>query len=307
MITILMATYQGEKYLREQLDSILNQTEQDWRLEICDDGSKDATVAIAEEYAARYPEKIVVHRNEENRGSTKNFLAMLVAAEGDYIMFADQDDIWHADKLQRTLHRMKQLERRYGKTVPALVCTDAVVVDEQGGLLQPSFTQLQHFDMRRRTLPHLLMENLCIGCTTMLNRALVKLVDTLPEQARYHDWWVALIAAAFGHISYLAVPTLDYRQHGNNVVGTQDFAAYVKQRVSKLSEMKNVLAATYAQAEEFLALYGEHPGLSAGHQRELAGFLALRDAGVLKRRLLWLRGGYFKSRLVRNLGLLIVM
>ena len=153
------------------MDSILAQTEADWRLVICDDGSKDATPEIVEGYVKRYPQKIKFCRNAVNLGSTKNFLTMLAGTESEYVMFADQDDIWHQDKLARTKHRIKQLEQRYGITVPALVCTDAAVVDEEAKLLQPSFTRVQHFDMKQRRLPHLLMENLCIGCTMMIFRS----------------------------------------------------------------------------------------------------------------------------------------
>lgn len=307
MITILMATYQGEKYIREQLDSILAQTERNWRLVIWDDGSQDGTVQIAEEYAARYPEKITVRQNAENLGSTKNFLSMLMTYESEYFMFADQDDIWHEDKLAQTKYRMRQMEKRYGKETPALVCTDAAVVDREANPLQPSFTRVQHFDMRCRSLPHLLMENLCIGCTMMLNQALADKIKVLPEHARFHDWWVALVAAAFGHISYLPLATLDYRQHGKNVVGTQSFGDYVKNRLLDGKAMKEALKATFAQAEEFYEIYGAHPDLDGEHLTELEGFLRLQRMDMISKRFYWLCGGYFKSGLIRNLGLFITL
>lgn len=307
MITILMAAYQGEAYIREQLDSILAQEEIDWRLVIWDDGSQDATPEILEEYAACYPQQITVRRNPKNLGSTKNFLSMLMAYDSEYYMFADQDDIWHPDKLTRTKRRMLQMEKRYGKETPALVCTDAAVVDREAKPLQPSFTRVQHFDMKQRSLPHLLMENLCIGCTMMMNRALAALITELPEKARFHDWWVALAAAAFGNISYLDVPTLDYRQHGHNVVGTQDFTSYVKGRLKDVKAMKAALEATFAQAEEFLSIYGDHPKLSGERLSELSSFVRLPQMGLAERRLRTLRGGYVKSGLVRNLGLMLIL
>lgn len=307
MITILMAAYQGEKYIREQLDSILAQVERDWRLVIWDDGSQDATPVILAEYASRHPKRILIQRNPENLGSTKNFLSMLMAYESDYYMFADQDDIWHPDKLTRTKRRMKQMEQRYGKEMPALVCTDAAVVDAEAKLLQPSFVKVQHFDMKQRSLPHLLMENLCIGCTMMMNRALAELVTELPERARFHDWWMALVAAAFGHISYLAVPTLDYRQHGNNVVGTQSFGDYARNRLMDVKVMKERLAATYAQAEEFYRIYGAHPQLSGERLVELEGFLKLKHTDFISKRIRLLLGGYWKSGLLRNIGLFVTI
>lgn len=121
----------------------------------------------------------------------------------------------------------------------------------------PVFFGLSHFDMGKRTLPHLLMENMVIGCTSMMNAALARLVEKVPENARYHDWWMALLAAAFGHTSYLPVATMDYRQHGRNVVGAQHFGSYVKRRMGALSEQKATLQANYRQAEEFYELYQE--------------------------------------------------
>ena len=264
-IVILMATYQGENYLEEQLDSIVAQDYPYWELMVCDDGSTDRTMEILQAYQKRYAGRITVCQNKENLGGTKNFLTLLKEGakmgrarekEGvrTYFMFSDQDDFWHRDKLSCTLSRMKQVEARYGRKLPALVFTDARVVDGGRKEIAPSFFALQHFNLCRRTLPHLLMENMVIGCTSMMNAALADLMQEIPEHARYHDWWMALLAAAAGHTSYLPKATLDYRQHGNNVVGTRDFAAYVKQRACALSGLKDSLLANYCQAEEFYGI-----------------------------------------------------
>lgn len=315
-IVILMATYQGEKYLEEQLRSITEQDYPDWELVVRDDGSSDRTLLLLSAYANRYPDRITVRRGEENLGGTKNFLTLLrdaavraesAAAKGErtYFMFSDQDDFWHPDKLRLTLFRMKQLEARYGADVPALVFTDARVVDEGRRELAPSFYGLQHFNLKKRTLPHLLMENMVIGCTAMMNAALAGLVERLPEHARYHDWWMALLAAAFGHTSYLPVATLDYRQHGNNVVGAQGFGRYAGRRAAALLAQRKTLRANYRQAKEFFELYGGRlPGHPAG---QLAAFLALPDENFIARRVDALRGGYLKSGLVRNIGLFMIL
>lgn len=315
-IVILMATFQGEKYLEEQLRSITEQDYPDWELIVRDDGSSDRTLLLLSAYANRYPNRITIRRGEENIGGTRNFLMLLrdaaVRAENHpaaggrtYFMFSDQDDHWHPDKLRLTLSRMKQLEARYGADVPALVFTDARVVDEGMKELAPSFYGLQHFILKKRTLPHLLMENMVIGCTSMMNAALAGLVERLPEHARYHDWWMALLAAALGHTSYLPVATTDYRQHGNNVVGAVGFCRYVRQRALSLFGQRKTLRANYRQAEEFCEMYGkrlpEHPA------KQLAAFLALPDENLIARRVHALSGGYLKSGLLRNIGLFMIL
>lgn len=321
-IVILMATYQGEKYLEEQLKSIVAQDFPNWQLIVRDDGSTDGTLLLLSAYANRYPDRITVFRNETNLGGTKNFLTLLKDAAREYgaggelpaakqredavyFMFSDQDDYWHEDKLRLTLARMKQVEERYGADMPALVFTDARVTDEKRKELAPSFFSLQHFNMKKRTLPHLLMENMVIGCTTMMNAALAGMAEAVPQHARYHDWWMALLAASAGHTSFLPQATLDYRQHGNNVVGSESFGGYVKRRVSTLFLQRDTLRANYAQAEELLELYYEK--LPEYAKEQIAGFLALREQNVIKRRVSALRGGYLKSGIVRNAGLFLIL
>lgn len=315
-IVILMATYQGEKYLQAQIESIIAQDYPHWELSIRDDGSSDQTLLLLSAYANRYPDQIIVHKGKENLGGTKNFLVLLrdaAAREANrkredgrtYFMFSDQDDVWHPDKLRLTLSRMKQLEMRYGADVPGLVFTDARVVDEGLAELAPSFFRLQHFHVGKRTLPHLLMENMVIGCTSMINASLAGLVEQIPEQARYHDWWMALLAAAFGHTSYLPVATIDYRQHGKNVVGTENFCHYVKRRTGSLLAQKETLRANYRQAGEFSQMYAGK--LAARPAAQLSNFLALPEKNFFHRRVDALRGGYLKSGIARNTGLFLVL
>lgn len=321
-IVILMATYQGENYLEEQLKSIVAQDYPHWHLFVRDDGSTDGTLWLLSLYAHRYPERITVCCNEANMGGTKNFLTLLQeAARQDvipqwgaapqkdggrtYFMFCDQDDSWHPDKLRLTLARMKQLEARYGADVPALVFTDARVVDGKMAELAPSFFKLSRYNMKKRTLPHLLMENMVIGCTSMMNAALAGLVERVPKNARYHDWWMALLAASFGHTSYLPAATMDYRQHGNNVVGAEHFGNYVKRRMGTLSGQKATLCANYRQAEEFYELYKEKLPERAAAQ--LKTFLSLPEKNLFRRRMDAMCGGYLKSGIARNIGLFLIL
>lgn len=335
-VVILMAAYQGEAFLREQLESILAQDYPDWKLVVRDDGSTDGTLPLIMEYSGRYPDKIYVSPGGGRQGAARNFLTLLHSCvygqetgmdmpgsctgramaghaakdsrdvQGQvYYMFADQDDVWHTDKISRTLKSMKRLEGKYGNNSPAMVFTDAAVVDENLHMIAPSFFAMQRLEVRKRGFAHLLVENLCIGCTMMMNRALAVQLKQVPWHARYHDWWMALMAVSMGHTSYLAKATMDYRQHGSNAVGSDTFASYVKKRCRSIMGQKASLAANYKQAEEFYRLYGA--GLSRQCRQQLGQFMMLRHMKPVKRRITAFKGGYLKSGLVRNVGLLLVL
>jgi len=328
-IHIILATYNGEIYLRRQLDSIL-QSYEDFCLHIFDDGSSDATVEILQEYQTMCPSRIKVSVNEQNLGCTRNFLNGLktvyeevkekeattlsaVQADGtgrkvasrNYFMFCDQDDIWYPEKLSITQKAMRKLEKKYGFDVPFLVFTDAVVTGANGEEIAPSFIAQNKLNPYAVSTERILTENKCIGCTSMMNEKLVQLLTEVPEQARYHDWWMALLATSFGRMSYLKRTTLSYCQHGNNVVGVQKFTFYVRQRLFSLKKQKEMLLATQQQAAEFLAIYGEV--LTEEKTKVIETFATLSEQSFIRRRINVLKYGFFKTGLVRNIGLLLII
>jgi glycosyltransferase involved in cell wall biosynthesis len=302
-----MATYNGEKYVREQIDSILASNYQDLELYIYDDGSVDNTVSVLHEYEGQYPNKVHVYRNEVNQGHLMNFMHALSASTADYVMFSDQDDVWNANKSAITLKRMKHMEAQLGKEIPLAVFTDAVVVDQDLNVINRSFFCSGHLNPYRTDLPHLLMENKLIGCTVMVNAALrrVLLSRPLPHKARFHDWWIALIAASCGKIGFIREGTLLYRQHGGNVVGDTGFAHYVKNRLTGLQRQREALEALYQQAEEFLELYEDI--LSEKNKGIIRNFAALPEKNFIERRITILHYGFLKTGILRNIGLLIII
>ncbi|MBP5159931.1 MAG: glycosyltransferase family 2 protein [Lachnospiraceae bacterium] len=323
-VNIAMATYNGSAYLREQLDSILSSTYTDWSLAIFDDMSTDDTVSIAREYAGKYPERIFVYEAAENKGSTVNFLeglkkmyrhSMTNEASEDrtsfssnrakYFMFADQDDVWLKDKIEITLQRMKSMEKKFGRDVPALCYTDAVVVDSNLHFMRKSFHSTSHLKTRKNDLAHLLMENKCMGCTMMMNAALVELLDEIPLQARYHDWWMVLLAAAFGKVRAFDEQTLLYRQHGDNQVGSTGFVSYIFSRLTSVRRQREKLRQSFAQAEALLELYGDR--MDFEKRRIVREFARLDSYGFIRRRRLLLKNRYFKSGLLRNIGLFLII
>lgn len=306
MIDILMALYNGERYLAEQIDSILGQSITEWRLVLVDDCSKDRTPEIAQEYARRYPGKIAFYRREQNLGSAqKSFFDMLQYSTAEYIMTSDQDDCWLPDKLKVTLEKMKELEAVHGNGVPLLVHTDLRVVDAELHTIHESMFRAQNLDSRRDTLPQLLAQNIVSGCTEMFNRALADRVRQIPQHAVMHDWWYALVAGAFGAVGFVNQPTILYRQHGGNEVGAKDVRSvqYTVERANDPVGARRSLILTYRQAAEFLEIYG---GQLAPRGKELvSAYAGLRSAGKWKKIHTLFRYGFWKKGLCRKLGQIV--
>lgn len=307
MVTIVMSAYNGEKYIREQIDSLLASTYQDFEILITDDMSKDSTVNILKEYEAKHPDKIHVFQNEKNMGYILNFLTGICRTTSEYIMLCDQDDVWKPDKIEKTLNRLKKIEEKYGKTVPNAVFSDAVVVDQNLNTINQSFFESGHLKPLNTDLSHILMENKLIGCTVMINAALRKILQEhdLPQKAKLHDWWIALIAATFGNISFINEGLLLYRQHGSNAVGDTGFAAYFKTRITSLRKQKESLLVLQNQAGEFLKLYGSM--MSDDKKIIIQRFARLNQMNCINRRIVIMREGYLKSGIVRNFGLMLIV
>lgn len=278
MIAILMATYNGEKYLAEQIASILRQTEQDFTLHIRDDASTDGTLAIAQRFAASHPGKISVYANDANTGSSKaNFMRMIAETQDDYVMLCDQDDVWLDTKVADTLRCMRALEAEHGRDVPLLVHTDLRVVDADLREVAPSLFESTGVHYQRRAPHEIIVQNNGAGCTMLYNRALAaRLAGVSGDGCAMHDWWVMLAASVFGHIGVLKEGTILYRQHGENVVGAKDTRSlrYLL-RVVGPGPMRENLAATYRQAAAFLAAYGD--AMTPEVRGLFTGYAALGD------------------------------
>lgn len=306
MVSIVMATYNGEKYLEDQIDSILSSTYKDYELYIVDDGSQDATMEILGRYEKKYPDKVHIQQNKSNLGVTLNFLNAIIKTSSDYIMLCDQDDVWKKDKIAKTLKKTRQMEAQFGKDLPIAVFTDANVVDSNLKLIDESFFKSGRLNPSLIDLPHLLMENKLIGCTVMINQALRKALQsyTLPKRARFHDGWIGLIAASMGKIGFINEPTLLYRQHEANVVGNRNFLSYILSRVGNIKGQKNALRSLYIQAEEFASLY--HDIIDSSKLEIILRFSKLDQEGFVNKRITIMRCGYLKTGFIRNVGLMII-
>lgn len=221
LIEIILGTYNGEFYVREQLISLLAQDYPNFKILIGDDASTDTTPAILEEFKEKYPEKIDLVLFKDNVGIIKNFSRLLELSEAPYLMFADQDDVWFKDKISKTWEVMSRLVDKWGDEKPLLVHTDATVVDEDLKVLVKSNWKHQSLSTRKgQKLEYELVQNWMQGCTMLFNRALCDLATPIPMEAFVHDYWFALVAMALGHTDFLNESTLYYRQHGSNRFGS---------------------------------------------------------------------------------------
>lgn len=223
-IDIMLATYNGERYLGAQIDSIIAQTHHNWRLLVHDDGSTDSTRSILRDYADQFPGRIIIIEIPAERlGACQNFAWLLSCAEAEYIAFADQDDVWLPNKVEKLVTALKALEAVHGRGVPLLAHCAMEVVGPDLGRLHPSFHEFAKLDpLGGAKLNRMLVQNVVAGCAMMVNSNLARRALPIPPRAIMHDWWLALIAAARGHITFVDEPMVVYRQHGSNHSGTPD-------------------------------------------------------------------------------------
>jgi len=222
-IDILLTTYNGQAYLKEQIDSILAQSNQDWRLTIRDDGSSDNSVSIVEKYAAEYPDKIkLIIDSDGNLGANLNFGRLLEQANAGYIMFSDQDDVWLPNKIELTLNVMKATEQIYPDK-PVLIHTDLKVVDSDLNIIADSMWSYQKLSPEiGDDLSKIMAQNVVTGCTMMINRKASDVSTPIPAEAIMYDWWIAMNVARYGKIVYLSAPSILYRQHSDNRIGAKE-------------------------------------------------------------------------------------
>lgn len=214
-IDILMATYNGEKFLSEQLDSIVNQTYCDWKLYIHDDGSSDATVSIIQRYVSKYPDQITfINDGIKTGGAKNNFTYLMSFSYSQYITFCDQDDIWLPYKLETIISLLRRND---------LVISDVIIVNELNHVLNDSFYQINH---SKKGFLNNLVHNSYIGCAMAFNRKLYDKAMPIPKNIPMHDWWVGLIGEAFGTVIFTDKKLMYYRRHCTNASQTGEESQY---------------------------------------------------------------------------------
>ena len=233
-IDILLTTYNGEKYLKEQIDSILKQTYTNFRLLISDDCSKDSTIKILKEYEQK-DNRIKVFLQEKNLGYVKNFEFLLTKVENEIYALSDQDDVWNNDKVEKTYKKLKEEDAD-------LVFTDLEIVNEKLETINSSFNDYMFLSRKIKKyykdyrLQYLY--NCITGCTLMSKKKYLEKIIPIPMDSKYviHDTWIGLIVALNGKIAYLDEATIKYRQHGNNQVGSN----HTSHKYTKLNQVREL-------------------------------------------------------------------
>lgn len=303
-----MATYNGENFIRQQIESIINQSYQDFMIYICDDCSTDNTVSIINEFHQKYPDKICFEKTKQNTGAAKiNFINMMLKYKADYVMLSDQDDIWLTNKIELTMKKMQDAELNFGKETPILIHTDLAVVNTQLEMINHSYRKMIDVDYSRKALKQALVQNIVTGCTVMYNKSLSNLLNSVPSNMCMHDWWLFLIASAFGKIESLEEATVLYRQHFSNSVGAID-AKNSKYRISRLlnnKQYKQDMIATYIQASSF---YSEFCTKMSEQQLSLVKeYINIPSLSWIMRVITTLRLGTLKKGVLRNIANFILM
>ena len=290
-VTILMSTYNGERFLAEQIESIRQQTHTDWQLLIRDDGSKDRTREIIQDFCQKDNRiRFVNPDSVENVGVIKSFFHLLKYQTSDFYLFSDQDDVWLPEKIELQLKEAG----KYDNTLPLLVYMDLKVVDQELNIVHESMIQTQS-DHANTELLQELTENTVTGGVSMINQALA---DLWTGQEEYdllmHDWYLALLATALGKLIYIDQPGELYRQHASNVLGARTLRKRVKNWVRPhilFAKYWKLIKDSQAQASNLLDL-----PLSDENRELVENFVTIMDVPFRERWRRLRKYGYRKNR-----------
>lgn len=300
-VTILMATFNGAKYVAEQLDSILVQTHQDWALIIRDDLSTDQTPSILQKYADADSRIKILSGKGQHGSATLNFSALFDYAykhPAPYVMFADQDDIWHKNKIEHSLQFIQAQEQSAPASQPILVYGALEYVDTQANVIPQELKMPEALDINM-----LLTENHAYGCTMMLNRALVEQVIRIPESAENHDYWIALVACALGKAVLNPEKLISYRQHLNNASGNvhrNRFSSRFNRYVKRVDFLLPVFVKNYRMTTAF---YRQYKGsLDEDIKQLISGYIQAYKSDILSLMIFMARNNFRKLGRMQTLA-----
>ena len=291
-----MSTYNGQCYLAEQLNSISAQTHQNWELWVSDDGSDDDTSNILEEYQTRYGKNRVFIYSGPQKGVSANFLSLVcnTKAVGEYFAFSDQDDIWAPNKLQHAIECLKTIPNK----IPALYCARTKLINQVGAVIgsSPLFKKEPIF-------LNALVQNVAGGNTMLFNKATLNLLRAAGENVNVviYDWWVyLLVTGAGGEVFYDAFQTLYYRQHQNNLIGSNDSWRDRYKRVFMLFKGRF----KQYNAINIQALLSIQHLLTKDNKMVLNKFIAAREKALFSRLKTIYNAGIYKQTFLGNIGLI---
>lgn len=214
-IDILMATYNGEKYLVEQLDSIINQTYHNWNLLIRDDNSTDKTLEIIQNYHKKDKRIKILKDNKGNLGIVRNFEELLKSSESEFIMFSDQDDIWVENKLDMYLKMIEKIKNK-----GFMIHSDAILFDKnKSNILKDTFISKKAIN---RGLENVFFNYFVQGATILISKEIKNFILPFPKEVYLHDRYIHLISELFFERIFVNKALIYYRQHGDNQIGAKN-------------------------------------------------------------------------------------
>lgn len=294
-VAIILAVKDGAEFLQEQLQSYSSQTHQNWSLHMSDDGSRDDSFKLVQAFAQRVPQTVTLRPGPE-KGPCRNFLSLLQAAniDADYFAFSDQDDIWHARKLERALNALQSID---GDSA-SLYCSRTELIDDRGQHIgySPAFTKPPGFR-------NALVQNIGGGNTMVFNRRARELLMKLGDQeAVAHDWLTYIvISATGGTVVYDPHPSVRYRQHAENFVGSN-----LSMR-AKMTRMGMLLQGQWRSwnSANLKILENLGPNIAKTNAETLSNFVKLRSETRLPQRMRYLwKSGVYRQTFVGNVALL---
>ncbi len=306
-ISVALCTYNGAKYLPQQLGSLKKQHTLPTELIVSDDGSTDLTVEMVEEFKREAPFALRLSINSERLGVVKNFSRAVSLCRGRYIALCDQDDIWLSPRLSTTLEKMKTAEKQYGADRPIMVHTDLSVINARGKHLAPSYYAMRRLKpVENGSLKTLVMQNVVTGCSVLINRPLADLALPFPPTVVMHDWWLALVAAAAGKLIYDPYATVLYRQHDDNVMGAiKYFSLFSINKIFNIESLEKDLARRVDQALTLKKILNKNLDLKAADELDelasLASHVGFRASHTA------LRSGFRQTDPLRSLVFLTLL
>ena len=212
-VSVAMATFNGEKYIKNQIFSILNQSHKVDEIIIVDDSSTDNTIKIIKSIQCHFS-NITLIENKLNIGPILSFKLAISNCKNDYVLLSDQDDIWYGEKVKINLAYISKIKNT---NKPLIVFSDLCLIDDYDTIINKSFWNYHNFGARNLTFKNLLHYNCVTGCTIMMNKLMKEEILCMPENIMMHDHWIALIAFGFGDFMFIDTPLVKYRTHSNTV------------------------------------------------------------------------------------------
>lgn len=296
---VLLCSYNGSQYIRQQIDSIINQTETEWTVFVSDDGSTDGTLDILKYYQEKLGRERFVIIDGPGKGFAWNFISLLEKCGDafDYYAFSDQDDEWMPDKLSRSISVLSG----YKHNVPSVYCGRTSLVDENGHHLgeSPLFSKPPSFK-------NALIQSIAGGNTMILNRAGRNIINKTPIDVRIisHDWWIYIVITAIGgNIFYDPKPSINYRQHTNNIVGSN--LGWLA-RFKRISGLMDGHFKMWIDSNIY-ALNKADVNITPENRFILESFNEARNSNLFKRLYLFRKLGMYRQTLLGTLGLYVAI